>query len=55
MKWDKDEYRELKWKIFDLLKNESYSYDCQKLTIKKMADQIDIFIFNLLENKHEMD
>jgi hypothetical protein len=43
MKWNNDEYSDLKWKIFELVRKELFVEHAKKLTIKEFAQAIDDF------------
>lgn len=47
MKWDDDEYRELKLEIFDLIRRELSLEHAAKLTIRDASKAIDDFFINL--------
>ncbi|MEK6882477.1 MAG: hypothetical protein AABY22_22845 [Nanoarchaeota archaeon] len=49
MKWRNDEYKDLKYKVFDLMMQELVDEKYKMITIKKLSDEIDLFIKSLLE------
>lgn len=47
MKWDGDPYKELKWAIFDLMRYELSVDHAEKITISKLANEIDEMVNKL--------
>lgn len=43
MKWEDDEYKHVKWTIFNLIKENLLYEHSKTLTIKELTDSIDIF------------
>ena len=50
MKWDKDEYRDLKHEIWELIRKELNDHHGKYITVKKLHDSIDNFFFDVLKN-----
>lgn len=48
MKWDRDEYKELKWLIFDNIKHFLKEDHSMKVTIQRTTDVIDDMMQRLL-------
>lgn len=47
MKWQDDDYADLKWEIFDLVRKNLFATDAYRISIKSLTDQIDLLFENI--------
>ncbi len=50
MQWHNDKYKDLKYVIFDILREELAEHDAKLITVKKLTDSIDLMFDKLLEH-----
>jgi hypothetical protein len=47
MKWDGDPYKDLKWQIFEIIRNELREEDALRITVKQIINGIDKMVTQL--------
>lgn len=52
MKWDKDEYRDLKHEIWELIRKGLNEHHAKYITVKKLHDAIDDLFENIITKKN---